>query len=152
MMIKMNIDISEFPIEAYDQVIFLWKLCEGIGLSGADSKNNIQYYLEINPGMSFIARENNAIVGAILSGHDGRRGYIHHLAVHPDYRNKGIDKALVEKCLVALQSIGIQKCHLFIFNNNTEGIRFWNKIGWTQRFDISLISKTIEQDAQADRG
>jgi ribosomal protein S18 acetylase RimI-like enzyme len=143
-MIEMNISFSEFSIEAYDQVMSLWQLCEGIGLSGADSKRNIKYYLERNPALSFVAQRNDVMVGAVLSGHDGRRGYIHHLAVHPDYRNKGIGKKLVERCLVALQSIGIQKCHLFIFNNNTEGIRFWNSIGWTQRFDISLISKTIE--------
>jgi ribosomal protein S18 acetylase RimI-like enzyme len=140
----MNINFSEFSIEAYDKVMSLWQLCEGIGLSGADSKRNIKSYLERNPAMSFIAQHNDVIVGAVLGGHDGRRGYIHHLAVHPDYRYKGIGKELVERCLVALQSIGIQKCHLFIFNNNTAGIGFWNKIGWTQRFDISLISKTIE--------
>lgn len=141
----MNLSFSEFSIEAYDQVISLWLLCEGIGLSRADSKSNIRYYLERNPGMSFIAQYNDVIVGAILSGHDGRRGYIHHLAVHPDYRKEGIGRALVENCLVALQSIGIQKCHLFIFNDNTKGIHFWNKVGWTQRSDISLISKAIEQ-------
>ena len=95
--------------------------------------------------MSFVASENNIIVGSILCGHDGRRGYINHLAVRPEYRRKGLGQKLVEKSLSVLQAVGIQKCHLFIFNNNTDGIRFWNKIGWTQRFDISLISKVIEQ-------
>jgi len=141
----MNVNITEFSIEAYDQVILLWELCEGIGLSGADSKSNIQHFLKKNPGMSFIALDNNTIVGAVLSGSDGRRGYIHHLAVHPEYRNRGIGRALVERCLAVLMSIGIQKCHLFIFNNNIEGIRFWENIGWNLRSDISVLSKTIEQ-------
>jgi ribosomal protein S18 acetylase RimI-like enzyme len=148
----MKIEISEFPIEAYEEVISLWKLCEGIGLSGADSKHNIRTYLERNPGMSFIACDDEMVVGAILSGHDGRRGYIHHLAVHPAYRKRGIGKALVEKCLLALQSLGIQKCHLFIFNDNRDGIHFWNGIGWEQRFDISVMSKAIAREDLSESG
>jgi ribosomal protein S18 acetylase RimI-like enzyme len=148
----MKIEITEFPIEAYEAVISLWRLCEGIGLSSADSKYNIRNYLDRNLGMSFIALDDEKVVGAILSGHDGRRGYIHHLAVHPAYRKRGIGKALVEKCLLTLQSVGIQKCHLFIFNDNREGIRFWNEIGWEQRFDISLMSKVIGREGLSESG
>ena len=79
--------------------------------------------------MSFVARSKNEIIAAVLCGHDGRRGYLHHLAVCPDFRNQGIGGALVERCILVLQSIGIQKCHLFIFHNNRDAIRFWEKIG-----------------------
>lgn len=95
--------------------------------------------------MSFVARENNDLVGAILCGHDGRRGYIHHLAVRAEYRRQGLGHKLVEKSLSVLQAVGIQKCHLFIFNNNVSGIAFWKKIGWAYRKDISVISKIIQQ-------
>jgi ribosomal protein S18 acetylase RimI-like enzyme len=140
----MNITISPFTIDAYDQVIDLWRQAEGVGLSSADSRESIQAYLERNPGMSFIAEQNGTLVGAVLCGHDGRRGYIHHLAVHPDYRWQGIGRQLVDRCLAALQEVGIQKCHLFIFNQNLSGIRFWESVGWTKRSDIGVISKTIE--------
>ena len=130
-------------MDFYDQVIDLWKKCEGIGLSGADSREGIQKYLERNPGMSFIARDLDAVVGSILCGHDGRRGYIHHLAVKPGYRRQGIGCKLVEKSIAFLQACGIQKCHLFIFNENDSGIAFWKQIGWTFRQDIGLISKTM---------
>ena len=86
----MEVNISKFTVESYEKVLDLWKQCEGIGLSDSDSKENIQLYLDRNPGMSFIAELNNQLVGAVLSGHDGRRGYIHHLAVSPNYRRQGI--------------------------------------------------------------
>jgi len=94
--------------------------------------------------MSFIAQINSLLVGTILAGHDSRRGYIHHLAVHPEWRRHGLGRGLVDRCLQALKIAGIQKCHLFIFNDNTDGIAFWKSVGWEQRSDISVISKTIK--------
>ena len=131
-------------IETYDEVLTLWQQCEGIGLSSADSRENIQSYLKRNPGMSFVARTQSLLVGAILAGHDGRRGYIHHLAVHPEWRRQGLGRQLVDRCLQVLKGAGIQKCHLFIFNDNTGGIDFWKSVGWEFRKDISVISRKLE--------
>jgi len=139
----MSITYSEFTIESYDQVYALWETCDGIGLSSADTRDAIQKYLDRNPGLSLVACDNESVIGAILSGHDGRRGYIHHLAVRPDYRCRGIGRQLVADCISGLQSSGIQKCHLFIFHTNTEGIEFWQRIGWTYRRDIGVVSKNI---------
>ena len=139
----MNIIFSHFTIDMYARVNSLWQACDGIGLSDADSRDNIRSYLERNPEMSFVAIDNGKIVGSILSGHDGRRGFIHHLAVDVEYRRQRIASRLVEKSLTVLKSAGIQKCHLFIFNNNTGGIKFWKKIGWTYRSDINVISKEV---------
>ncbi len=139
----MSITFNKFTIEAYAQVFSLWQRCEGIGLSQADSQGNIQHYLERNPGLSRIARNGNAVVGTILCGHDGRRGYVHHLAVSPEFRRQGIGRRLVEDSLGALKAVGIEKCHLFIFSDNIDGRRFWQHIGWTFRTDIAVISKII---------
>lgn len=141
----MRVDYDEFKIIDYQKVISLWKSCKGIGISSADSKDRVQAYLRQNLGMSFVAKYQKEIVGAVLCGHDGRRGYLHHLAVHPAYRNQGIGRSLVERCVTALQRIGIQKCHLFIFNSNIEGIQFWEKIGWSPRNDLEIVSKEITQ-------
>ncbi len=139
-----NITVAEFTIDAYEKVYSLWEACEGIGLSSADARTSIQIYLERNPGLSLIAYDGRTLVGTILCGHDGRRGYIHHLAVRADYRRKGIGRLLVEKSLKTLEASGIKKCHLFIFHSNTSGIAFWESIGWTYRQDIGVISKIIE--------
>jgi N-acetylglutamate synthase len=128
----------------YQKVIALWKRYDGIGLSSADSESSIKRYLEQNPITSFVASYENDIIGAALCGHDGRRGYLHHLAVHADFRNQGVGRLLVEKCISALESIGIQKCHLFIFKNNENAFRFWKKIGWIHRKEIGIFSKEIQ--------
>ena len=137
--------ILEFSIDQYDDVFALWEHSEGVELSGADEKKHIQAYLERNPGMSFVAVKDGTVVGSALSGHDGRRGYIHHLAVKADCRRKGIGRRLATACLDALSAAGIQKCHLFIVYRNRGGTAFWESIGWTVREDIGVISKNIAQ-------
>jgi N-acetylglutamate synthase len=142
----MRIEITPFTIGVYDEVRPLWEQAEGVGLHDhSDSREGIESYLTRNPGLSFVARADGIVVGAVLAGHDGRRGYLHHLAVNPDFRRQGIGRRLVDRCLDALQEAGIPKCHLFIFNDNVSGIGFWESIGWTPRSDISLVSKVIDQ-------
>ena len=140
----LNITFREFTIDAYEEVYCLWEACDGIGLSSADSKPNIRMYLDRNPGLSLIAYDGGEVVGSILCGHDGRRGYIHHLAVLPEYRRQGIGRLLVDKSISALRASGIQKCHLFIFHDNSGGINFWASIGWTYRQDIGVVSKILD--------
>jgi len=137
------VSVLPFGIEDYDAVFTLWQQCEGVGLSGADSYESIVAYLERNSCMSFVAKNADAVVGAILCGHDGRRGYIHHLAVHQEFRLCGIGRRLVNHSLAALRAENIQKCHLFIFHENEPGIAFWQSIGWTFRQDIRVMSTQI---------
>ena len=139
----MNIDISPSEIELYDDVLALWQQCEGVGLSDADSRESIQAYLDRNPGMSLVATADGKVVGTTLAGHDGRRGYIHHLAVHPSCRRQGTGRKLVDRCLAALGDAGIQKCYIFFFLENADGIAFWKSAGWTPRSDLGVESKTV---------
>ena len=141
----MNDVTHHFNAAHYDQAFALWQACEGIGLSDADTRCCISKYLDRNPGTSFVAFEGDTLVGTILGGHDGRRGFIHHLAVHPEYRHLGIGRQLVEATVDALKAAGINKCHLFILNTNQSGMEFWQKMGWTVRKDISVISLVLEK-------
>ena len=142
----MSIAIRDMGIEDYESVYRLWQSVEGIGLSDADSKEGIKRFLERNPGLSFVATDGAQIVGAALCGHDGRRGYIHHLAVINAYRRQGIGKSLVGRCMYALMRIGIAKCHLFVFDENQEAIRFWNRVGWTERVELMMMSQQLADD------
>jgi ribosomal protein S18 acetylase RimI-like enzyme len=139
----MTIELRSMTIEDYDQVFALWKATEGIGLSAADERPAIAAYLQRNPGMSFVASDKDRIVGAALCGHDGRRGYLHHLAVAPSHRGKGLGRVLAAKCLAAVSGHGIGKCHLFVFAGNAAALSFWKHVGWTQRVDIVVMSRNL---------
>jgi putative acetyltransferase len=128
-------------IDAYRQVYDLWDRTGGIGLSDADAEENIAQFLNRNPGNSFVAYDNDMLVGAVLCGNDGRRGFIHHLAVANTHRHQGIGKQLVGSCLKKLSEINIHKCHLFVFADNPGAIEFWEKIGWEKRGELLLMSK-----------
>jgi ribosomal protein S18 acetylase RimI-like enzyme len=133
-------EISLFRPTDYDEVIVLWRTAEGLTLREVDSRAAISQYLERNPGLSFIARDTGRLVGAVLAGTDGRRGYLQHLAVVPAYRRQGLGRALVQRVIMALRSAGITKCHLFVRVDNEAARAFWLRLGWTLRDDVTLMS------------
>jgi ribosomal protein S18 acetylase RimI-like enzyme len=135
-----SIEYHELTNSDYEDCIDLWKNSPGIALSPADSREEISQFLARNPGLCFTARNDNQLVGAVLCGNDGRRGYLYHLAVAKDYHHQGIGKALTVKVLNALREAGIQKCHIFVVADNLEGARFWQKTGWKKREDIFVMS------------
>jgi len=137
----MRIQLFEMNIEHYEAVLALWTTTEGIGLSSADSREAIATYLERNPGLSLVALDGVIVAGALLCGHDGRRGYIHHLAVNGGYRRQSFGRQMVEHALAQLREEGIQKCHLFVYEQNYEAISFWQRVGFTQRLELSMMSR-----------
>jgi ribosomal protein S18 acetylase RimI-like enzyme len=130
----------------YEAMYALWLGCEGIGLGASDSREQIGLYLARNPGMSFVAEVDGRLAGTILGGHDGRRGFIHHTAVHPDFRHQGIGQQLVATCLLALQAAGLLKCHIFVHRTNEAAQAFWRGVGWHDRGDLHLMSVFLEGD------
>jgi N-acetylglutamate synthase len=119
----------------------LWQGLPGIGLRDADSPASLAKYLARNPGCSFAAvTEAGELVGVSLAGHDGRRGYLHHVAVKPECQKLGLGRQLVEACLKELKAEGIEKVHLWVKADNSAGKDFWNHLGWRERTDIVLMS------------
>lgn len=143
----MRFDVREFRPEDHAQAHALWESIDGVGLSGADSFENIARFLERNPGLSFVATDDGVVFATILCGHDGRRGLIHHLAVSPAHRRRGVGRELVSKSLAALRRDGIQKCHLLVFHQNSDGREFWKRVGAEERLTLGLFSLSTEQSA-----
>ena len=138
------IDLAPMTSADYDEVLALWRTSEGIGLSpAADSREGIASYLERNPGLSWVVREGGGVVGAALCGHDGRRGFIHHVAVAREHRGRGTGRALVTRCLEGLRAIGMERCHLFVRSGNPDGLEFWRHMGWRLRDDVSMMTFTM---------
>lgn len=127
-------------IADYNAAIQLWQDTAGVRLRDADSREGIARYLERNPGLSWVALDDGRIVGTIMAGHDGKRGYIQHLAVALDHRRQGIASRLVANCLEALQQAGIIKSHVMILRTNALGEAFWHRLGWQRRSDVELFS------------
>lgn len=145
----MNIRIM--TIEDYDAVYDLWLSCAGMGLNNLDdSREGIERFLKRNPDTCFVAVNQNVIVGVIITGNDGRRGYIYHTAVNSAYRKQGIAKALVEKSMEALKNCGINKVALVVFNKNQNGNAFWEKIGFSVREDLFYRNKNLVEMIRID--
>lgn len=140
----MNIVIQELTIEDYEAVRSLWHKSEGIEVADTDSREGLVRFLERNPGLSFVARDGKEIVGVVLCGQDGRRGYIDQLAVSKSYRRQGIGRSLVSRCVYNLMRIGIRKWHLFVFEDNQEAIAFWDNLGWARRVELITMSRDVD--------
>ena len=132
--------IRVMTIDDYDAVIQLMNQTPGVSVRQADSRQAVARYLDRNPGLSFVACSDDTVVGCIMSGHDGRRGYLQHLLVRPEHRGRGIGSMLVERCLDALGELGIQKSHVDVFKTNVMAARFWVRQGWKLRTDIDRYS------------
>ena len=133
-------------ISDYEKVYDLWLHTAGMGLNKTDdSREGIEKYLLRNPNTCFVAEEDGEIIGVIMSGHDGRRGFIHHTAVKAQYRGQGIGKNLVDSALKALEGEGIHKVALVAFETNVSGNAFWEHVGFTGRDDLVYRNKNIHE-------
>ncbi|MBQ4266432.1 MAG: GNAT family N-acetyltransferase [Clostridia bacterium] len=135
----------------YDQLYALWLSCKGMGLNDVDdSREGIARYLARNPHTSFVAQDEGRIIGAIMAGHDGRRGYIYHTAVNEDDRHRGVGAALVDAAMSALQREGITKVALVAFARNESGNAFWENQGFVLREDLSYRNRSIRETVRKD--
>ena len=134
-------------IDDYEQGYALWKQIHGFGIRSVDdSREGIQRFLRRNPATSVVAIEDGKIVGAILCGHDGRRGCLYHVCVDADYRMRGIGKSMVVFAMEALKKEKINKVSLIAFTKNDIGNAFWNEIGWTKRRDLNYYDFTLNEE------
>ena len=144
-------EVRKMSIDDYEEIYDLWMSTPGMGLNNIDdSKAGIEKYLKRNPTTCFVAVTCNKIVGVILSGHDGRRGYIHHTAVSIADRNKGIGSALLGSALKALQDEGINKVALVVFESNEIGNKFWENKGFYIRTDLNYRNKALAELKRID--
>ncbi|MBD5469059.1 MAG: GNAT family N-acetyltransferase [Lachnospiraceae bacterium] len=143
--------IRVMEITDYEKVYALWMSCKNMGFNNLDdSKEGIEKFLKRNPDTSFVAVEDDAVVGIVLAGHDGRRGYVYHMSVAENYRKQGIGAQLMSHCEEALKREGINKAALLVFNRNEVGNAFWEKQGFTVREDVAYRNKALAEIVRID--
>jgi len=147
---KMTIDQIQIRVMEpadYDQVYKLWMSIKGFGIRSIDdSREGVERFIKRNPTTSVVAVADNEVIGAILCGHDGRRGCFYHVCVKESFRKHGIGKKMATVCMKALQEEGINKVSLIAFKSNTVGNKFWRKVGWTFREDLNYYDFTLNEE------
>lgn len=129
----------------HDGLIRLWSSFPGNAVTGADSRHEFEAFLAENGPFCFTACDSGGVVGSVMAGSDGRRGYVYHLAVREDHQRKGLGKELMRRAEDALSRAGLEKIHLFIFNDNP-AVAFYEKAGWHVRHDITVMSKVLAEE------
>lgn len=137
--------LRPFTIDDFDAAISLWQASEGVGLNESDTREAIATYLARNPGLSLVAEIDSQIVAAVLCGHDGRRGFLNHLAVARTHRGQGLGRRLVEACLEQLGALGIPKCNIYLYADNDAGAAFWRHLGWFDRAELKVMQRGTDR-------
>jgi ribosomal protein S18 acetylase RimI-like enzyme len=132
--------IRPMTLDDHAAVLALMRRTPGVSVRDADSEEATARYLARNPDLSFVAVQDGAVIGCVMSGHDGRRGYLQHLVVRPDARQRGIASDLVERCLAGLEGLGIRKTHIDVLTTNLAAQAYWQRRGWQPRTDIQRYS------------
>ena len=122
----------EFSSEDYDAVLQLWQRVEGLEVAEGDDKEGVGRFVARNPGLSRVAINGSKVVGVTMCGHDGRRGYIYHLAVDPAYQARGLGRRLMDECIGSLRRVGVKRALILVAHDNPRGRKFWRRHGWEE--------------------
>ena len=144
-----SVEIRAFESNDIPDALALWRAADGVVLRDADQAGPLGRYLQHHAASSFVAVSGSRVIGTVLCGHDGRRGYLYHLAVERAHRGRGIGRALATRALGALRANGIDKCHLMVVTENAAARAFWTALGWQLRSDVVLMSYASEESPNA---
>ncbi len=126
-------------MDLYEDIIALWRRA-GISVGSTDTKDEIERMLKRNPQLFLVGKIDKKVIGVVMGGFDGRRGYVHHLAVDPDYQKMGYGKMIMDELTYRFRKMGIHKVHLFIERDNKEVVEFYLNLGWEIRDDLIIMS------------
>lgn len=138
----MSIDIQQMTMADYDAVLDMWKSLPGMGLSGADEPDEVERFIARNPETSLVLTRGDVVIGGVLGGFDGRRGYLYHLAVREEDQGRGYGTMLLAELERRFRDLGAARLHLMIYTDN-EAVEFYRKRGWWVRNELNIMSKDL---------
>ncbi len=131
--------VKKFSMKFYEEVIQIWRKA-GISIGSTDTKEELQRMIHWNPNLFLIGKIDNKVIGVVMGGFDGRRGYVHHLAIDPDFQKKGYGKILMDFLVKEFLKMKVHKLHLFIEKYNKDVVDFYGNLGWEIRDDLIMMS------------
>ncbi len=137
----LEFELRELQPADYAAAMALWNSAPGVRVN--ESRDEFERILRRNPGLGTAAWIGDVLAGAVLCCHDGRRGYLYHLAVADQFRRRGLARAIVDHCLNLLQQEGIQRCTIFLIADNEAGKTFWLNRGWRERTDLVAFARDL---------
>ena len=144
----MPVDIQSMRESDLPSVLAFWKSIPGVGLNESDTTEHLRNFLDRNPDLSLVVRDGDEVIAAVLCGHDGRRGYLHHLAVAAKHQRRGIGTQLIEQSIANLRELKILKCNIFVYAENDDGRDFWTANGWFDRTDLTVMQRITANQQQ----
>mgnify|MGYP001481152930 CR=1 FL=1 len=138
---KTDFTLRELTAANYDAAMTLWNSAPGVRVN--EPRDEFERILVRNPGLSTAVWIGDDLAGAVLCCHDGRRGYLYHLAVAEKFRRQGLARTIVDHCLGLLKAAGIQRCTIFLVADNEAGKTFWLNHGWFERTDLVAFARDL---------
>jgi ribosomal protein S18 acetylase RimI-like enzyme len=137
--------IENYSMKYYENVVNLWRKA-GISVGSSDSEEEIEKMLKRNPDLLLIGKLDEKVIAMVMGGFDGRRGYVHHLAVDPQYQKKGHGKIILEELINRFRKVDVHKIHLFIERDNFDVVTFYKNLKWQVRDDLIMMSFVPDED------
>jgi ribosomal protein S18 acetylase RimI-like enzyme len=139
----LKVQIQEFQINDYNVVLELWNEA-GLVIRPGDDLRGVRMKLLRDPDLFLLARLEGEVVGCIIGGWDGRRGWVYHLAVKPSYQRRGIAAALLSEVERRLVGKGAKKINAQIYQSNAKSLKFFKARGYEIHPDLVMVGKYLK--------
>ncbi|MGB4777884.1 GNAT family acetyltransferase [Microbacterium sp.] len=140
----MTVSIRRFDVADTDAVVLLW---QEVGLTRPwnNPYQDISRKLTVQPELFLVAADESGVVGSVMAGYDGHRGWLYYLATSPARRGEGIARRLVERAEELLIELGCPKVQLMVRPENLEVHDFYSALGF-EPFDTWTTGKRLIAD------
>jgi len=138
----LNFEIVRYSSEYQDEVVDLWRKCNLV-VPQNDPVEDIQRKLAFQPDLFFIALLDGKVVGSIMVGYEGHRGWLNYLAVLPEHQKRGYGRKLVERAVDELKRLGCLKVNLQVRRSNVSAVEFYKHLGFKDD-DVVGLGKRLK--------
>ena len=140
-----KIKIRQSADSDQEKVIKLWELCE-LTRQWNNPIKDIQRKLTVQSELFLVLEKDGEILGSIMGGFDGHRGNVNYLGIHPDHKNKGLGKLLMNRIEVELIKMGCPKINLMVRDANKGVQQFYKVIGYKEQKVVVFGKRLIPDD------